>query len=181
MSASASGPAAAFARRYGASPLHLLLILASFALALYAGVRLLKGDTIGVAIWFVGAALLHDLVLLPLYSVTDRAAQLLLHGRPDTSGGAPRPGVNHLRVPGFISGVLFLVYWPLILQKGGHYTAYTDLSADGFLARWLLITAGLFLASAILWAVRTWLLLRPERRAAKARKHAQAQARKATK
>ncbi|MER8092771.1 hypothetical protein [Streptomyces goshikiensis] len=181
MSASAGGPAAAFAHRYGASPLHLLLILASFALALYAGVRLLKGDTVGVAIWFVGAALLHDLVLLPLYSVTDRAAQLLLLGRHDTSGRPPRPGVNHLRVPGFISGVLFLVYWPLILQKGGHYTAYTDLSADGFLARWLLITAGLFLASAILWTVRTWLRLRPERRAAKARKHAQAQARKATK
>lgn len=70
-------PMAAFRRRYGASPLHLLLVLASFALAAYAGVRLLKGDTLGVALWFVGAALLHDLVLLPFYAVTDRAAQRL--------------------------------------------------------------------------------------------------------
>ncbi|MFD4244003.1 hypothetical protein ACFWP3_20725 [Streptomyces sp. NPDC058525] len=54
--------------RYGASALHLALTLSSFALALYAGVRLLDGDTWGVAVWFVGAALLHDLVLLPLYS-----------------------------------------------------------------------------------------------------------------
>ncbi|MET9677813.1 hypothetical protein ABZY68_32690 [Streptomyces sp. NPDC006482] len=67
-------PMAAFRRRYGASPLHLLLVLASFALAAYAGVRLLTGDTLGVTLWFVGAVLLHDLVLLPCYAVTDRAA-----------------------------------------------------------------------------------------------------------
>ncbi|MFF3214414.1 hypothetical protein ACFYYB_27610 [Streptomyces sp. NPDC002886] len=155
--------AGAFRRRYGASPLHLLLTLACFALALYAGIRLLKGDTLGVAIWFVGAALLHDLVLLPAYSLTDRAAQLFLRGRSTEPGSVPRPSVNHLRVPAFVSGVLFLVWWPLILQQGGHYTAYTALSADGFLARWLLITAGLFIASAIVWLVRTRLRLRTER------------------
>ncbi|MGW5398112.1 hypothetical protein [Streptomyces sp. NPDC003952] len=171
------GAAAAFRRRYGASPLHLLLTLACFALALYAGIRLLKGDTMGVVIWFVGAALLHDLVLLPAYSVTDRAAQFLLRSRTSASGTLPRPSVNYLRVPAFISGVLFLVWWPLILQQGGHYTASTGLSADGFLARWLLITAGLFLASAIVLLVRTWLRLRPERKATRS----QVQARKATK
>ncbi|MGW1771231.1 hypothetical protein [Streptomyces sp. NPDC002104] len=170
---------AAFRRRYGASPLHLLLTLACFALALYAGIRLLKGDTLGVVIWFVGAALLHDLVLLPAYSVTDRAAQALLGSPPAEDGGRRRPSVNHLRVPAFVAGVLFLVWWPLILQRGGHYTASTGLSADGFLARWLLITAGLFLASALVLLVRTWLRLRPERRAARAAR-ARAQARKAT-
>ena len=35
--------------------------------------RLLAGDWFGVALWFVGAALLHDLVLLPLYAAADRA------------------------------------------------------------------------------------------------------------
>ncbi|MFJ9338697.1 hypothetical protein ACIRP0_05325 [Streptomyces sp. NPDC101733] len=162
--------ATAFRRRYGASPLHLLLTLACFALALYAGIRLLKGDTVGVAIWFVGAALLHDLVLLPAYSLTDRAAQLLFRGRTAQGEGMPRPSVNHLRVPAFVSGVLFLVWWPLILQQGGHYTAYTTLSADGFLARWLLITAALFIASAIVLLVRTWLRLRPERARARAQR-----------
>ncbi|MFJ3194800.1 hypothetical protein ACIQKE_14095 [Streptomyces griseoviridis] len=164
--------AAAFGRRYGASPRRLLLTLACFAVALYAGVRLLKGDTVGVVIWFVGAALLHDLVLLPAYSLTDRAAQFLFRGRSPAPGGVPRPGVNHLRVPAFVAGVLFLVWWPLILRQGGHYTAYTALSADGFLTRWLLVTAGLFLASALVLAVRTWLRLRPERKAARARARA---------
>ncbi|WP_327302138.1 hypothetical protein OG730_00160 [Streptomyces sp. NBC_01298] len=167
----------ALRRRYGASPLHLLLTLACFALALYAGIRLLKGDTTGVAIWFVGAALLHDLVLLPAYSLTDRAAQFLCRGRAAEGEGVPRPGVNYLRVPAFVSGVLFLVWWPLILRKGGRYTAYTALSADGFLARWLLITAALFAASAVTLIVRTWLRLRPER----TRHRAQAQARRTAK
>ncbi|CAM5675209.1 lipoprotein [Streptomyces avidinii] len=162
------GAAAAFRRRYGASPLHLLLTLACLALALYAGIRLLKGDTMGVAIWFVGAALLHDLVLLPAYSLTDRAAQLLFRGRITAPGSVPRTSVNHIRVPAFVSGVLFLVWWPLILRQGGHYTAYTALSADGFLARWLLITAALFVASAIVWLVRTWLRLGPGRKETRA-------------
>ncbi|MFJ5833308.1 hypothetical protein [Streptomyces sp. NPDC093089] len=145
---------AALRRRYGASPLHLLLVLASFALAAYAGVRLLEGDTLGVALWFVGAALLHDLVLLPLYAVTDRAVQHLF---PEIPGqDLPRPGVNHVRVPLFVSGLLLLVWWPLILGRVDHYTAYTGLPADGFLERWLLITAALFVASAAILVVRRW-------------------------
>lgn len=64
-----------FRDRYGASPLHLLLVLTSFAVALYAGLRLLRGDTLGVLIWFVGAALVHDLLFLPVYSLTDRVVQ----------------------------------------------------------------------------------------------------------
>lgn len=55
------------------SPLQILLLACSFALAGYAGVRLLAGDWFGVALWFVGAAVLHDLVLVPLYAGADRA------------------------------------------------------------------------------------------------------------
>ncbi|MDV9187420.1 hypothetical protein R6L23_04160 [Streptomyces sp. SR27] len=140
------------------TPLHLLLVLASFALAAYAGVRLLKGDTLGVTLWFVGAALLHDLVLLPLYAATDRAAQLLFPPRGDGDSGSrgergdgwrrARFGVNHVRVPAFLSGLMLLVWWPLVFRQVGHYTAATGLPADVFLGRWLLFTAALFIASA---------------------------------
>ncbi|MFI7355884.1 hypothetical protein ACIBTP_18255 [Streptomyces avidinii] len=162
----------AFRRRYGASPLHLLLVLASFALALYAGLRLFEGDPVGVALWFVGAALLHDLVLLPLYSLTDRAAQALFARGPDDGRPAPPVSVNHVRVPGFVSGVLLLVWWPLILEQVGHYTAATALPADGFLARWLLITAGLFAASAVVLIVRTRQRTRSRRQARNAAERA---------
>ncbi|WP_406084055.1 hypothetical protein [Streptomyces virginiae] len=154
---------AGFRRRYGASPLHLLLVLVSFALAVYAGLRLFEGDTFAVALWFVGAALLHDLVLLPLYSVTERAVQALFpRGRSD-GRPAPRVSVNHVRVPAFASGVLLLVWWPLVFRQVGHYTAATALPADGFLGRWLLITAALFAASAVVLVVRTWRWSRAQR------------------
>ncbi|MGK5694339.1 hypothetical protein ACSNOJ_15790 [Streptomyces sp. URMC 128] len=140
------------------SPFQLLLLACSFALAAYAGVRLLAGDWFGVALWFVGAALLHDLVLLPLYAALDRA---VVRGF-----GAHREWVPYVRVPAALSGLLLLVWFPLI---GGmverRYRSATGLPADVFLARWLLITAVLFGGSALLLAVR---LLRV-RRAAKRR------------
>ncbi|THA47279.1 hypothetical protein [Streptomyces sp. A1136] len=169
---SAAGGRAAFRRHYGASPLHLLLVLASFALAVYAGLRLFEGDALGVALWFVGAALLHDLVLLPLYATADRAAQLLFRtGTADTRVRA-KPSVNYVRVPAFVSGLLLLVWWPLILRRVGGFTAATGLSDDGFLARWLLITAVLFVASAAVLIIRTRHGTAPARKAARARARA---------
>ncbi|MFE9253509.1 hypothetical protein [Streptomyces sp. NPDC007088] len=145
-----------FRSRYGASPLHLLLVLASLALAGYAGIRLLSGaEPWMVVLWFVGAALLHDLVLLPLYTLTDRAAQTLLGDRrePSTAGSGLR-WINHLRVPVFLSGVLLLTYFPLILRRVDRFTADTTLPDDVFLGRWLLITAVLFAVSAVVLLFR---------------------------
>ncbi|MFJ4910853.1 hypothetical protein [Streptomyces sp. NPDC088726] len=150
-----------FRTLYGASPLHLLLVLCSFALTGYAGVRLLGGaEPWKVVIWFIGAAFLHDLVLLPLYTVTDRAAQTVLGERrePSAAGGAGRPvqgWINHVRVPVFLSGLLLLTYFPLILGRvSRRYTLYTTLSADVFLGRWLIITAVLFALSAVALLIR---------------------------
>ncbi|MBB3080949.1 type IV secretory pathway TrbD component [Streptomyces violarus] len=131
------------------SPFHLLLLACSFALAAYAGVRLLAGDWFGVALWFVGAALLHDLVLLPLYAALDRAVVRGLEAVRH------REWIMYLRVPAALSALLLLVWFPLI---GGmverRYRSATGLPADVFLARWLLITAVLFGGSALLLAVR---------------------------
>ncbi|SOD85055.1 hypothetical protein SAMN06272765_2458 [Streptomyces sp. Ag109_G2-15] len=131
------------------SPLHILLLCCSFALAAYAGVRLLAGDWFGVALWIVGAALLHDLVLLPLYSVADRAVVRGL----DAVGR--RAWVMYVRVPAVLSGLLLLVWFPLILDLvDQRYRLATGQSAGVFLARWLLITAVLFGGSALLLVVR---------------------------
>lgn len=131
------------------SPLQLLLLAASFALAAYAGVRLLADDWFGVALWFVGAALLHDLVLLPLYAVADRA---IVRG---LGAAGRREWALYVRVPAAFSGLLLLVWFPLISgMVDRRYRSATGLSPDGFLARWLLITAVLFGASALLLAVR---------------------------
>ncbi|MEU8600482.1 hypothetical protein [Streptomyces parvulus] len=132
------------------SPFQILLLACSFALAAYAGVRLLAGDWLGVALWFAGAALLHDLVLVPLYSALDRAV---------TGGlGAVhrRAWAMYVRVPAAFSALLLLVWFPLVGGRvDASYRGTTGLSADGYLARWLLITAVLFGGSALLLALRS--------------------------
>ncbi|MFE9680877.1 hypothetical protein [Streptomyces sp. NPDC006285] len=139
------------------SPLQLLLLACSFALAGYAGVRLLADDWFQVALWFVGTAVVHDLVLLPLYVMLDRAAV-----RASGAVGHRERAV-YVRVPAALSGLLLLVWFPLISGRGAdHYESATGLSADGFLTRWLLITALLFGVSALLLVLR-------QRRAAKDR------------
>ncbi|WP_237519496.1 hypothetical protein [Streptomyces sp. HUCO-GS316] len=131
------------------SPLQLLLLGCSFALAAYAGVRLLADDWFGVALWLVGAALLHDLFLLPLYAAADRAAVRGL------GAAGRREWVMYARVPAALSGLLLLVWFPLISgMVARRYRSATGLSPDGFLARWLLITGVLFGVSALLLVLR---------------------------
>ncbi|WP_374754108.1 hypothetical protein [Streptomyces sp. SM12] len=136
-------------REAAGSPLVLVLLAASFALAGYAGVRLLEGRTLLIAVWFVGAALVHDLVLLPLYTVADRALTRALGAL------GHREAVLYVRVPAAFSGLLLLVWFPLISGRvADRYEAATGLPGDGFAARWLLITAVLFAGSALVFVVR---------------------------
>jgi hypothetical protein len=131
------------------SPFTMLLLACSFALAGYAGVRLLDGDTVGVLLWFVGAALVHDLVLLPLYATADHAVVRAFGARDR------RELTGYVRVPAALSGLLLLVWFPLITgQVADRYRSVTALSPDGFAARWLLISAVLFAGSALLLLLR---------------------------
>jgi hypothetical protein len=140
------------ARWYGANPLHLLALLGCFALAGYAATQLLSFRPITVAVWFLGAVIGHDLLLMPLYSLADSSAIAALRHRP------PRlPAVrwiNYLRVPAGLSGLLLLVWFPLILRLHTDYHASTTLSPDPFFWHWLGVTGALFLLSAAMLAVR---------------------------
>lgn len=143
-----------FARRYGAGPLHLLALLASFAFAGYVVDRVTTvNDPIGIAIWFAATLVGHDLFLFPLYSLADRSLSLRSRRHPER---LPRvPGINYIRVPGLVSGMLLLVSFPLVFKLDvTDYHSATGLNPDPYLARWLLITAVLFAVSAILYALR---------------------------
>ncbi|MEV2278160.1 hypothetical protein AB0I72_21500 [Nocardiopsis sp. NPDC049922] len=147
-------------RWYGASALHLLLMVGAFALIGYAGVRLLGGDVVGVLVWFVGAAVLHDLVFLPGYSLVDRVWQSAtgrLTRRRRTTEGDDRARIrliNHVRVPAVVSALLFVVYFPLVLGPSETYLSKSGLPGHPFAGRWLLVCAFLFAASAVVGAVR---------------------------
>jgi hypothetical protein len=138
----------ALARRYGASPLHVLGHLALFALTAWALGHVLdfRGAT-DWFVWFLGAALVHDFLFLPAYVVLDRLA------------GARRPArwTGHLRVPAVVSGVLLLVWFPLIAGLGvGTFERVAGVDAGTERLRdWLLITAGLFAASLAIYVVRS--------------------------
>jgi len=141
-----------FTRWYGAGPLNLLALLASFGLAGYAALHLAAARPAAVAVWFVGAAVGHDLLLLPLYAVADRSL-VTLWRRP----AAPLPALpwlNHVRVPALLSGLLLVVWFPSIFRLSHVYHPATGLSTAGYLARWLLVSAVLFGISALVLAVR---------------------------
>jgi len=148
----------AFRRLYGDQPLHLAVLLGCFAVAAYAATKVAVGPSaVRIAVWFVAAAVAHDLVLFPLYALMDRSAHLLVHRseRREVARHSHDMTVNFLRVPALLSGLLFLVFAPGILRRSeGAYGRASGLDQSPYLGRWLLLTAALFLGSAVLYAVR---------------------------
>ena len=144
-----------FRYEYGAQPLHLIAVVTSLLLSGYALLRITEvpGST-RILIWLLAAALLHDLVALPLYSLLLRVA----HGaaaRTITTRATMLHALNHVRVPAALSLVLLLAYLPLILRIAPEeYHATTGLEIGTYLGRWLLICAAMFLISGVLYAIR---------------------------
>lgn len=150
---------ARFRSLYGADPLHLLALVASLLIAgaaIAGWFEAFPGTTAAkVVLWFLGAIVAHDLVLLPLYSLLDRIAF-----GPRQADPAHRPlrrasDINYLRIPTLLSGLLFLVFFPEILRLGDQafYTA-SGLHQRAFLVRYLLICAALFGLSGVAYAVK---------------------------
>jgi len=143
---------------YGANPLHLLALLGCFALAGYAALRTLSEPTWPVILlWFLGAVIGHDLVLFPLYTLADRSLTAGLRAvAPSRAPGPSRvAAVNYLRVPLLGTGLLFLLFFPGIIGQGSQtYLDATGLTQEPYLGRWLLITAAMFLISAVVYAAR---------------------------
>lgn len=147
-----------WARTYGAPPWHLFVLALCFLVAGYAAIRVADvGIWPGFLVWFVGAVILHDLVLFPLYSAADSAARSAATRTPRrgrTAARRPDP-INYLRVPAAFSGLLLLVWSPLILRGAEpNYRAAVGLSTLPYLNRWILVTLVLFAASALLYVLR---------------------------
>lgn len=145
-------------RLYGDRVFHLIILLATFVLAAYAvsvlGVKNLFNPTVwwqSIAVWFLVAIIAHDLILFPLYSLADRLL-------PRSRRTPPRhvAFINYLRIPTLAAGLLLLMFFPGIIKQGAEtYEAASGLTQEPYLTRWLLITAGLYLVSALAYAVKT--------------------------
>ncbi len=153
---------ARFVRLYGSHPLHLLTLIAGFALLGYV-VATIKPVTLwnpdvwwqSIAVWFAAAIIAHDLVLFPVYAFLDWLLSRA-HVRPASARAHPRvPVLNYLRVPALGAGLTLLVFLPGIIKQGAStYWAATGQTQDPFLGRWLLLTAAMFAMSAGVYAVR---------------------------
>lgn len=173
-----------FRYEYGAGPLHLLSVLACFGVAGFVALRVLDGAVgapLNFLIWFVAAIAAHDFVIFPLYSAVgalglraagvhralpaDERRLVLGRGEEGWSVGAPDEtrapsrvaamGLNHVRVPALLSGLLFLVWFPLILGLSEEkYRLATGFGTEGYLGRWLLLSGALFGLSGLAFAVR---------------------------
>jgi hypothetical protein len=175
---------------YGANPLHLLALLAAFALAGYAVRAVIEaGQFRGFAIWFAVAIVGHDLLLFPLYSLADLSVQQLLPWRTSrrragrqaaAPGAVPGPPVlNYVRIPVAFSLLLLLAFFPLILGLSEpEYHRASGLATQPYLWRWLAVTGVLFAASAVIYALRCRRASsRARKRAARARERQMAQTR----
>jgi hypothetical protein len=136
---------ARFRAAYGASPLHLVAHLAAFALAGFALLQIAGLRTaVTILLWLLACVLLHDLVLLPSYAALDRLGRRAL-GRD----------VNFVRVPALLSGLLLLVFLPSIAGEGAStYERVSGVPSEGYLGRWLLVTAVVFVVSGVLYRLR---------------------------
>ncbi len=145
-------------RRYGASGWHLVALLGCFALTGYTVTRLLADTSslLQIVVWFVGAAVVWDLVLGPALVLADRGLQGAVH----RVGGVP--ALNFVRFPAGLSLLLLVVFAPQVLQRSEQrYSVKAGLTQDPYLERWAAVTAALFAASALAYGLA---VLRARRR-----------------
>lgn len=143
-----------FRRVIGAGPLHFLALLAGLAFAGYLVWTVLPApEGLRILIWVAGAAVIHDLIVWPLYALADRAARALQSRVPR---GLPTvPWINHIRVPVVLSAMMLVVSWPLVIRHSeASYHLASGLTEHPFLGRWLLLSGSTFAASAVVYATR---------------------------
>ncbi len=146
-----------FRSLYGASPLHLLAVIASFAIAGYGFLRIFDSPAPeSTMLFFLAAVFAHDLIAFPLYSGLNQIATRSTGPKANywLSEQTVQP-LNYIRIPFVLSAFCLLLFFPLIFRLSGErFTANSGESADVFLGRWLGIVAVLFTVSAVLYAIR---------------------------
>lgn len=114
------------------------------ALAAYAGSFLLGNPALPTMLaWFVGAAVVHDFVLFPLYALTDQVLRRL-----------PVRIINHIRLPLLGAGLTFLMFLPGIIRHSeATHQAATSLSQQPYLGRWLWLVVTMFATSGAVYPI----------------------------
>ncbi len=145
-----------FGARYGASPLHLVGHLAAFAVAALAFDRIFSGGHVKeLVMWYLGFVIAHDLIFVSAYTGLDRLFRAAVVRMPGSSRTGI-PVINHIRAPALISGLLLIIYFPLVsrLSDADYFALSGHHLTTHYLRNWLLITVGLFAGSGVIYALR---------------------------
>lgn len=146
-----------FKSLYGASPLHLLAVIASFAIAAYGFLRIFDSPAPeSTMLFFIAAVFAHDLIAFPMYSALNQIAFRSTGEKANwwLSEQEVQP-LNYVRIPFVLSAFCLLLFFPLILRLSSEkFMLVSGQSSDVFLGRWLGIVAVLFTGSAVLYAIR---------------------------
>ena len=139
-------------RSYGGPIWTLPVLLGCLVVTGYAAEKILKGPmALRIFLWFAAAALLHDFVLFPAYTLLDRAAGAIRV----THGTRTRPIINYIRVPAALSLLLLLIFAPTILGRGSQtFYAASGLGQTDVFARWALLSVGFFVVSGAVYLFR---------------------------
>lgn len=134
-------------------PLDVVVHAAAFGLAGFAILQLADVRAAGnILAWFIAAVILHDAVVLPLYSALDRAGGV---GAFLIDRGGAVPAANHVRVPAALSLLLAVVFFPLICGRSdANLERVSGVEPEGYLARWLVVSLVLFAGSAAIYLAR---------------------------
>lgn len=146
-----------FRALYGASPLHLIAVIASFAFVTYGFIRIFDSPAPeSTMLFFIAAIFAHDLIAFPLYSAFNQIACRSVGEKSNWSLSEQQvQPLNYIRIPAVVSAFCLLLFFPLILRLSeDRVVANSGQSADVFLGRWLGIVAVLFTVSGLLYAIR---------------------------
>ena len=151
-----AGARSTIRRLYGASLLHLVVLVLTLGVAGYAVITLLareQSQWLGILVWFVAAVFVNDLVLNPIAAVLDGVLRGGLRWIPRVPA-APTT-VNYVRVPVLGAALTFLIFYSGIVRQGEPVVVgQSGLDQSPFLLRWLLLVAAMIAVSASLYVVR---------------------------
>jgi hypothetical protein len=127
-------------------PLLLLAHLTLLPLCAWALLEMLDSSAAQrIALWLIACVIVHDLLVMPLYSGADRALRRVVDDAT----------INYVRVPAGLSLLLLVVFWGTISGAGERaYRATSGQAFSGYETRWLLASAALFAGSAVVYLLR---------------------------
>jgi hypothetical protein len=139
-------------RSYGGPVWTLPVFIGCLLVTGYVADKIVEGPmAFRIIVWFAAAAVLHDFVLFPAYTLLDRATGAI---RLPRSAGL-HSAINYVRVPAALSLLMLLIFAPTIVGRGSRaFYAASGLGRIDVFVRWVLLSLAFFVISGAVYLIR---------------------------